>query len=241
MNSLYGKFGERKHNVTKHFDMKTISKKELDKIKEEHFDKTFTINDEGKAYFSYEEECNSSHVFPILPVYITALARIKLWKVARLHEPVYMDTDSIITKDTLKFGKELGELDYEHHIDEGIFIKPKMYFFRDGEETVVRMKGVPHATKQQFLDVISGEKVSYLKFVKLKEGIRRNMNVNSVYEMEKLMTLEDNKRIWKGSFSLEQQESIAIRIEREVETNGLQVKSVIKSRRNIICKVQSHE
>ena len=232
MNSLYGKFGERMHKVTQYFDFNTISDEELKILKEEHYDKEIIVNDDNKAYFTFDEESNSAHVFPILPTYITALARIKLWDVARKHNPVYMDTDSLVTADILPYSKKLGELDLEHHIDTGIFIKPKMYMFTDGKEEIVKMKGVPRVTKGNMMDTLNGKSVHYTKFVKLKEGIRRNIPVNSMIDIEKHMNLEDTKRKWSKPFSLlEQQKSEPITIEVNTnETDELQNESNIAER-----------
>jgi len=214
MNSLYGKFGERKHKIVKHFDFKTVSDKELKEIRSHH-ESELSINDDGKGYFTYEEECNSAHVFPILPVYITAMARIKLWEKARTLDPLYMDTDSIVTKQKLPSSNKLGELELEHKIDKAIFIKPKMYYFKDGEEEIIRMKGVPHATKKQFKQVLDKDSIEYTKFVKLKEGIRRNLKVNSILKMTKSLDLEDNKREWITPFSLIPEKSKPLKIKEE--------------------------
>ena len=213
MNSLYGKFGERKHNVVEHFDILNMSKDILSKMKDKYFDKIMNINDDGKGYFTREEECTSSHVFPILPVYITALARIKLWRVARTVDVVYMDTDSIVTPDLLPHSKELGALDLEHHLDKAIFVKPKMYYFEENKIKTVKMKGVPRASYEQFEDVLNYKPVEYIKFTKLKESIRRNFKVNSILNMIKHLDLEDTKRVWSKPFSLEKQKSEAIQIE----------------------------
>ena len=202
MNALYGKFGERRHNKTVHFDLSKMDKIETEKLQNEHFENNVSINSSGKGYYTEEEECTSNHVLPIWPVYVTALARIKLWEKARLLDPYYMDTDSIITKELLPSSKELGELELEYHIDRGIFIKPKMYYFKDGDKEIVRLKGVPRINIEQFKKILAGESVRYTKFVKLKEGIRRNINVNSMIEIEKHINLEDNKRIWNQQFSI---------------------------------------
>ena len=230
MNSLYGKFGERKHQKTVHFDLLNMNKEETLKFQDNKIDTTITINEDGKGYYTIDEECTSNHVFPILPVYVTAYARIKLWEVARLVDPYYMDTDSIITKSELKHGKGLGELDLEHNIDKGIFIKPKMYFFLDGKEEIVKLKGVPHVNKKQFFNIIKGKSVKYKKFAKLKESIRRNLKVNSIQEVEKYIDLEDTKRSWNLKFGLDLENSRSKCLENEKEI--LQNESIIKSIRS---------
>ena len=217
MNSLYGKFGERKHNVMQYFDKFNMSDKEYKKIKETAGARSVTMDENGKGYFTYDEECNSSHVLPILPVYITALARIKLWKTARLVDPVYMDTDSIVTKSILPSSKKLGELEREYRIDKGVFIKPKMYWFEDDGKNIVKMKGVPKSTIDQFNLVLKGKKITYNKFVKLKESIRRNLKVNSVIEQSKLLDLEDIKREWGEEFTLHAQRSKPRRIQDDIQ------------------------
>jgi len=223
MNSLYGKFGERKHNVIDHFDLSMMSQKEKDQLNSNHI-KSVSFNEDGKGYATWEEECNSAHVFPILPVYITAMGRIKLWEKARTLDPIYMDTDSIVTKEKLAYSNKLGDIDMEHYIDKAIFIKPKMYYFIDGDKEVIRLKGVPHVTKKQFLEVLEGSKISYNKFVKLKEGIRRNLKVNSIIGIDKDISLEDTKRIWKYPFSLEAQDSMPINI---IEEDNYEIRQCV--------------
>lgn len=220
MNSLYGKFAERKHQVIKHFDLLNSSVNELKTLRDLKYDNVI-INDNGQGYYTYDEECDSSHVFPILPVYITALGRIKLWRKARLLDPVYMDTDSIVTKAKLPDSEELGELKHEASIKRAIFIKPKMYYINDGYKDIIKLKGVPKATLEQFKDIMNNLPVKYNKFVKLKEGIRRNLKPNSIMSISKKISLEDEKRSWDSGFSLEKQRSKAVIIDEQIRNTEI--------------------
>ena len=204
MNSTYGKFGERYHHQIKYFDLKN------DDIKDDEIPEkcdNLILNDDGTGYYTEKKTCESAHVFPIIPVYITALARIKLWRKARLLDPVYMDTDSIVTSQKLSSSKKLGELDHEHHIDEGIFVRPKLYYFRDGDKDIVKAKGIPHCTKSQFYDILNKRDIYYDKFVKLKEGVKRGLKVNSIIKITKSIDIDDNKRIWSDRFNLSPEKS----------------------------------
>ena len=240
MNSLYGKFGERKHQVVKHFDLSLMSDKEKSELNKLEL-KAFTFDDDGVGYATWDEECTSSHVLPIWPVYITAMARIKLWEKARYLDPIYMDTDSIVTEKVLESSTKLGELEKEYTISKAIFIKPKMYYMNTNHGEIVRMKGVPHATKEQFRQVLNNEKISYSKFVKLKEGIRRNIKVNSIINIDKSIDLEDNKRIWLTPFSLIPQSSTPLKISwrAENEKSILQNEICVTDRRAIVCENKS--
>lgn len=212
MNTLYGKFAERIHNNTIFFDFNRMTSSEIDTFRSEKWDKEINIGDDRKGYYIDKEECTSSHVFPILPTYITAMGRIKLWKVARLNDVYYMDTDSIFTKNKLSTSNKLGDLKLELITEEAVFIRPKMYALKYYDEnnilqTSVKMKGVPHADIEAFYKMLDNKPIVYNKFVKVKEGIRRNMKINSVYEVSKIMKKEDNKRDWIKEYNGELQKS----------------------------------
>lgn len=191
MNSLYGKFGEKfldKRN-TVHESVMTLDKLQgLEKVERvgEYF--TFSSDTEPK-----------SHCVPIWAVYVTAYGRIKMHEVLVAHDPIYCDTDSIITSDTIAESDRLGDLKLEMRVDKGITVRPKFYALRNDGECTVKIKGVAKRLLwSEFFDVISHPRVVYSKFAKFKESLRRGFIPNQVIETHKELSLEDTKRDWRG-------------------------------------------
>ena len=140
LNSFYGKFGmDRNHNsvvigeVTKEFQ----EGKEM-------------ITDElaNKGVMMEETESNAKYIIPRIASSITAQARIQMHKwfmdvYERGGKVWYCDTDSIVTDVKLPEGNDLGEMDLEGELKEGVFLAPKVYGekYHNGEE-MVKVKGM---------------------------------------------------------------------------------------------------
>lgn len=69
-----------------------------------------------------------------------------------------------------------------------------------GEYDVVKLKGVSNKDKHTFKKLLRGEHVGYIKFSKIKESLRRNFLPNTRILVQKLISLEDNKRDWPNAF-----------------------------------------
>jgi hypothetical protein len=136
------------------------------------------------------------------------------------------NTDSIITRKEVIDSKILGKLKLEKIIKNGLIIKPKLYFLNDE----IKSKGVPiprdvdkgkEFIKREKLkdNLLKGKMINYSKFIKIKEGITRDIKVNSIILASKKLSLEDNKRNWKGKFFNpdELQESIPLEIKENEE------------------------
>jgi hypothetical protein len=194
LNSLYGKFGQR-------FTQK-ISYYDLTKIKGETFDalNVKNLHEHGNSGFAYYLE-NTEEVkrfqIPILPIYTTAFARLKLYDSLIKYKAIYCDTDSIVTSYDIEESKALGKFKKEYDIHEGYIIRPKLYMFNDK----IKIKGVPRATKETFNDVLQKRKIKYQKFVRIRESVIQNRIVNSKVIMTKELNLNDNKRVWETDFN----------------------------------------
>lgn len=214
MNSLYGKFAERNNNKTVFFDGE--SDEEVCRVLSDknYGNRKYYVNDEGNSYYVEKEVYDGNHSFPIWSSYITSMARIRLHELILRYEPVYVDTDSVISKKRIINSKALGELKLEKTIREGVIIKPKMYFV-DGD---FKVKGVPTPKSNRLKNrlkhnILGGRMVRYEKFVKPKEAIRRKLVVNSKLLVSKSIDLEDNKRVWKSKFNplvLEESEALEV-------------------------------
>ena len=199
LNSLYGKFAQRKMNDIEFFDLNTASDDFLDAF---HNDEELqaVMTKDNKGFITTDRQCNQAFVFPMLSAYTTSYAQDRLFYFMEKYKAHYTDTDSIVTNKTMPESNKLGDMKVEYDINKGILVKPKMYMFETPNKIIVKMKGLPRATKEQFKDILLGNKVRYTKFSKLKESVRRNMKPNTIYEMEKSVSLEDNKREWESGF-----------------------------------------
>lgn len=161
-----------------------------------------------------------SFINPILSIYTTAYARLELYK---LFEKVqhnngtvyYCDTDSIITDYKFKESKKLGGLKKEIPIDKGLLIKPKFYYLEEyRNKQYIKCKGIRNLqsynkdkikrfqeSELNFLNLVDTKKHSYKKFTKFKESLRRDFSFNQIIDIHKTIDIEDNKRIWQGSFN----------------------------------------
>lgn len=201
LNTLYGRFALRDISRTK-FISSTDEKEILAEMRAcERKGIRVRVNQANDLYYNEEETYDGVLAYPIWSVYVTAYARIKMHKYIVEYEPVYTDTDSIITSKEVKDSKELGELKLEKIIREGIIIKPKLYICDDE----LKAKGIPipkdKKDKLRLINkILKREEIFYQKFTKIKEAINRNIKVNSIQVVSKHLDLEDTKREWKNEY-----------------------------------------
>ena len=202
MNSLYGKFGQKFINRDNWLPF-THTLEELNKLK--WFERVGDFIRIKKDFTEPADFC-----IPIWALYVTAYARMHLYDLIVKTNPAYVDTDSLITQTEMKTGKELGELKQEFKISHGIICKPKMYALVPTKEwqkllekkDLVKIKGIAKKLSfNEFGELLKNPKVSYIKFMKFKESIRRGFTPNELQEITKNLDLEDTKRIWKKKFN----------------------------------------
>lgn len=201
MNSLYGKFGEKFINKDKWLPLpETIE--ELN----EYPDFERVGNYIRLPNQTIPPRC---HCFPIWAIYTTAYGRLKLYDILKRSNAVYCDTDSIITTKEYHDRTELGELKREFRIKYGVIVKPKFYgFVDDKNEEHVKIKGLgKRLNYDEFLKFIQNPKLTYMKFMKFKESVRRGFLPNEIQDMTKEYGLEDNKRYWDKTFSFRELQS----------------------------------
>jgi hypothetical protein len=197
LNSLYGKFGQ------KFKDRENVIHKS--QITPEMISADMRLSDiSGTDYYSVKEEVAPSlFCIPIWAVYITAYARIKLYDYIAHSDPIYFDTDSIITKNEIPVSSELGEMKLESKLKKCVVVKPKFYFYvNDKDEFKSRIKGMP-ITFNSFDEAINflNDPVSHVRAIlKFKGALRRKKLPNEVIEFFKKVSLTDNKRIWAHGF-----------------------------------------
>jgi hypothetical protein len=132
-----------------------------------------------------------------------------------------------MTEHDIGSSNKLGEMKLEMSILEAVLVKPKFYalygFKKDDPVEEVKIKGFSRAVsyleiqgeriklegrKKKFLNYLEFKgfliqpKAKYNKFVKFKEALRRHMKPNQDIMTEKFFGLEDDKRMWKGKFKI---------------------------------------
>lgn len=199
LNSLYGRFALRTVDKTMFINFDNYEEAKAKILECEQRNIKVRCNSVNEGYYSESETFEGITSYPIWSIYTTAYARLKLYEYIRKLNPVYVDTDSCITKETIPDSKILGEMKLEKKIKEGLIIKPKLYFLDDE----IKSKGVPipkdikHKLRLKN-NILEKKPLHYDKFVKIKEGIGRNIKVNSIIVQTKSINLEDSKRDWKN-------------------------------------------
>lgn len=163
-------------------------------------------------YITDLENDNFPHfINPIISIYITGYAKIelynwykKIWKING--HIVYSDTDCLITNINLPSSDELGNLKNELGtntiIKNGIIIKPKMYYVESNEKQLVKVKGCSGVKSWLgFKNLIDTKQITYMKFSKFKESIRRDLPFNSKIIVHKDIDINDTKRQWSNKFN----------------------------------------
>ena len=197
LNTLYGKFGQRRVNDSTILDLRLI-----DNLKD--LEKAMSFGDVKGDYVLINQErvFNGKNAYPIIASYVTSYARIRMYDYIKDDSVIYTDTDSIITKKDLGIdSKLLGEMKLEGFYKEGSVVKPKMYRLKSDDEEIIKCKGVRRVNNDDFERMLSGGVVKKLKLAKIRESIRRGLVPYSKQVVPKFMKLEDNKRNWKEGVS----------------------------------------
>jgi len=200
LNSHYGKYAQR-------FD-DYMEWEHIDNIKADELptDEVPEFSHDMKYVRIKRKQEPPSFSIPIWSIYVTAFARLHLFEYLQEHDPVYCDTDSIITRSEIPTSKALGDLKLECNIKKAIFIKPKMYMITTEHTEYSRIKGVSKAFDfQGFKNSMQGGtfNAEYTQFIKFRSAIRRKLKVNSKIKISKILDLNDSKRRWDNPFSLE--------------------------------------
>lgn len=213
MNSLYGRFGMKAIEETIIKDLKNLTREERQEYKD------VDIHPSGFLTSYKKKSVYKPSIVPIWVSYITSYSRVGneegnngLFYYLSKYKAKYCDTDSIATKKEVPESNKLGGMKLEYNVKNAILVKPKMYMYelnqkdeKTGDNKIkISLKGVPKRTKTVFEKILRGETIYYDKFTKLKEGIKRNIPVNSVREVHKVVDLEDTKRKWLNTFNVEE-------------------------------------
>jgi len=203
MNSLYGKFGQKFLNRDNWVHESQIDINDL--ASADTFERKGDFIRINKSWSR-----PSSFCIPIWASYVAAYGRLKLHAAILLTDPIYCDTDSLITNRILPESSELGELKLEMKVKEGIVVRPKFYaLMSDDDEEYVKIKGLgKRLSYLEFVGLMHSplnefgktKQIKYDKFTKFKEALRRDFIPNEIIQVHKEFSLEDEKRVWPGLF-----------------------------------------
>jgi len=216
LNSLYGKFGQRRERQQMViFPESTIGLEPIDFYGDLPI---YVKNTTSKA----------KHILPAIASFVTSYARVDLYEKcieaaqAKGGNVYYCDTDSVVTDVKLDIGDQLGDLTDElpegegSGIKEGIFLLPKMYGIKlnvpivkidaDGNKTettdFVKCKGFPRKLfdfniyKNAYLTNDYSEfKFKKTQFATPFESMRRNKTFVSMLEKSRTVQQRYDKRI----------------------------------------------
>lgn len=202
MNSLYGKFAFNYRESNSLIPVNDLSPKQVENA-------TY-IEDLGNGFISLSSSSDlpTNYSFPIFSCYITAHARLKIWReMEKVKENlVYCDTDSMFLNDnkTIDSSDVLGEFKHEYFKEEAIFVKPKMYFTE-----YAKVKGVSSIkTEKQFKDLMINPTINEERFIKYRSVMRSKehhkngvLKINEIINITKKLSLEDEKRQWESKFN----------------------------------------
>jgi hypothetical protein len=196
LTNLYGKFGEKFKGKENWIHTSMLDVDDYNNSNKE-------ITDKKGNYIKITEDMKpASHCIPIWASYVTAYGRLKLYDMIVKHNPVYVDTDSLMTKDTIRESTELGELKLEMKIKEGYIVRPKFYALQSyQDDKYIKIKGLgKRISYMRFMGLIDDSLIEYDKICTFKEALRRGFVPNQTIETHKDLSLEDEKRVWQKQY-----------------------------------------
>ena len=207
---IYGKFAQKIDKFTEMYHINDLHADEEGRLYTIKNNKKRTVADfierDEFIYAKMRHDRIPLFVNPSLSIYTTALARLKLFDEMIKHpkQIIYCDTDSLVVKDPLyDDSKKLGELKLEETLKEVVFVRPKFYYLQtDLNKEIIKSKGVRKIkNRNDFNKILDEGIVSLQRFTKIKESAIRKMPFSSIINVDKRLSLEDNKRIWNNKFS----------------------------------------
>lgn len=213
MNSLYGRFAlsKQKERVVIHADAMTIDR--MDFFQRQGYVLKRAGAESDFFYAEKEQREFTDDIVPIWSIYCTAYARTELYTYMKKCEDtlMYVDTDSITCAEDLPISDALGGMKLEKDIQEIIIVRPKMYAYVDARNaTYLKIKGLPlNMAKKElswFRSMLTQQKAQYRVFMKFAGAQKQGFSTNQVRELEKMFSLEDQKREWALPFSMDAQQ-----------------------------------
>lgn len=210
MNGLYGKFAQRPQKLYETITIDKMTPEFLMKKMKQHY-KIIENNEKTLYIMTKETKKYPKNNFCILASYVTSYALLKMYKILINCNPIYTDTDSIITQSELNneiVGSELGKFKLEKSGLIEIYA-PKNYAFNK-KPTIKGLK-IPYNNKlsyeenlknqyEVFINYNNGIEIKQILFTKLKSGIKgvKNRQPNQIIEITKTKNIRniENKRVF---------------------------------------------
>jgi len=207
MNSLYGKFGQRREKESLIiFPDSPLGLEPIDFF-------------EDLPVYIRKSESDATHILPAISSFIACYSRLEMYnymeKAVNSGKKIYyMDTDSLVTNAKFKESEDLGGMEREYKIKNGIFLMPKMYAIKlsNGKEEI-KCKGFPKGTFKynMFKKCIETGDYSQFNYNKKKfaspfESMRRNKKFVSMINLTRRVISRYDKRIVLNNFDTDPKE-----------------------------------
>jgi hypothetical protein len=195
--SLYGKFGMTEERERLWFFPTNY---EMDRHELE------PIADVIMGAYTEKVRITPTYVIPHIAAWITAAARIHLWKMSHSivregYKIYYSDTDSLVTNAPLASSTKIGELKIVCKVKTARFAAPKLYYIEKEDGTFdIKAKGFSGfgsgcVSMQDFINLVDyRQKVKVSHMMKLKEGLGDILNWPRLKTVEKQIHHLDEKR-----------------------------------------------
>ena len=208
MNSLYGKFGQKRDREKVLINpQSTIG---------------LTPLDESLPIYTKTIESDSCHILPAISAFVCSYARLLLYDyieqvVAKGGEIYYCDTDSLVTNVELPTSNELGAMKLEMNIEKAVFLLPKFYGIKrywyevpKKDKQYLRTKGFPKGLFEfdNFKEALDTDDYSKFKYKQevlstAFESLRRNNKVISMIKKTRSIVSKYDKRVVTDGFDTE--------------------------------------
>jgi hypothetical protein len=193
LNSLYGKFAQKWKDRIEWQHHSAVTFKQI-----QNSETCDRVGDYFAMNRAYSEP--AAFTIPIWAAHVTAYGRMALHDYIMQTQPLYCDTDSVITSKPFESSKVLGKLKLVMPIDKGIIVRPKFYALQTDDKDYVKVKGLgTRIVWSEFANLLIEGKTEYPRFLRFRESQRRNMQPNEIIQQKKEFNLDDDKRDWQGN------------------------------------------
>ena len=193
LNALYGKFAQKWKDRVEWQHHSAVTFKQIQDAE---------TCDRVGDYFALNRAYSEPAAFtiPIWAAHVTAYGRMALYDYIQQTQPLYCDTDSVITSKPFESSKVLGKLKLVMPIDSGIIVRPKFYALHTEDKDYVKVKGLgTRIVWSEFANLLIEGKTKYDRFLRFRESQRRGLQPNEIIQQPKQFNLDDDKRDWLGN------------------------------------------
>lgn len=186
LNSLYGKFGQRRDKEEIIFDSP-----------DSDIDITgLTPISLTRGIYKKLKAVDSSHILPQIAAHVTSYARMLLYKYLDTGS-YYCDTDSVFTKTDIENTENLGGMKLEADIKRAEFYFPKLYRYTTRENKLIhKAKGFGKISNPPVFDrIINKESITEEKLLSFKQCLISNKPFTAKRRLDKRIRAGYNKRV----------------------------------------------